>query len=475
MFLMAGALRPEQLPEPEEVAYAKTLQEVEAEKKEKQAQIEAKQQELAALGREKEDTEEYQTALQEKIDLINGKMALIDAQIQSLNTEIADKQSGVAGLESKIAQQQEAVDEGLEVFKARIRSLYIHGNDSILSALVGSSDFYDVLTRIDMMNRIAKHDDNLVSNLKRQLSELNANQDDLSARLQALNVKQAELDSVKQEFASSRAELDEAMAQTEESKKQLALDEAAANGQLSAAQQELLDLEAEGERLEAEAARQAYEEQLRQQEEERRRQEEEERRKQEAAAQATATTPTKPTQTSQQGTQPQQTSRTTVTTTKQPSSSSTTTTEQAPPASGTPQYQGGSLAWPAPGFYHISSPFGQRWGRAHNGIDISGGGIYKSNACAAAAGTVVKTYSKCTHYNGCSCNSGFGNYVVIDHGNGLRTLYAHLYSLNVSVGQQVSAGTVIGHIGSTGNSTGPHLHFSVLVGGTYVDPMKYLY
>ena len=127
------------------------------------------------------------------------------------------------------------------------------------------------------------------------------------------------------------------------------------------------------------------------------------------------------------------------------------------------------LAWPAPGFYHISSGFGPRWGRQHKGIDIAGGGlnINGANACAAKGGTVIKAK---LGYNG-----GYGNYVQIDHGNGLNTLYAHLQSVNVSVGQQVSTGTVVGKIGSTGNSTGPHLHFSVIVNGVFVDPMGYLY
>jgi murein DD-endopeptidase MepM/ murein hydrolase activator NlpD len=94
---------------------------------------------------------------------------------------------------------------------------------------------------------------------------------------------------------------------------------------------------------------------------------------------------------------------------------------------------------------------------------------------------VIKVKGGCVHDYGvaCSCNGGYGNYVQIDHGNGLCTLYAHLASISVSSGQKVSAGTVVGKIGATGNVVssgggGYHLHFSVIVNGTFVDPMPYL-
>ena len=82
---------------------------------------------------------------------------------------------------------------------------------------------------------------------------------------------------------------------------------------------------------------------------------------------------------------------------------------------------------------------------------------------AADGGTVIKS----------RYNSSYGNYVAIDHGNGMVTLYAHMSQRLVSVGQTVSAGQVIGKVGSTGNSTGPHLHFEVMVNGSYQNPMSY--
>lgn len=110
----------------------------------------------------------------------------------------------------------------------------------------------------------------------------------------------------------------------------------------------------------------------------------------------------------------------------------------------------------------ITSPFGWRWGRMHEGLDL--GASYGSPIAAAAAGTVI--------YAG--WEGGYGNLTVIDHGGGLATAYGHQSRIAVSVGQQVDQGQIIGYVGSTGHSTGPHLHFEVRVNGQAVDPLGYL-
>jgi len=125
----------------------------------------------------------------------------------------------------------------------------------------------------------------------------------------------------------------------------------------------------------------------------------------------------------------------------------------------------GEFAWPVPGYYHISSPFGPRWGRMHKGIDIAGGGIHGKNIVAAASGRVIHTVT----YN----NSGYGYYMIIDHGNGYSTLYGHCSAINVSNGQTVSKGQIIGRVGNTGRSTGPHLHFEIRVNGVAKNPMNW--
>lgn len=120
----------------------------------------------------------------------------------------------------------------------------------------------------------------------------------------------------------------------------------------------------------------------------------------------------------------------------------------------------GGLAWPVNG--PITSGFGQRWGRLHAGIDIGVG--FGTPIGAAAGGIVIHA----------GWLGGYGNLVVIDHGGGLSTAYGHQQAIYVRNGQQVGQGQVIGEVGSTGNSTGPHLHFEVRVGGSPVDPLGYL-
>ena len=118
------------------------------------------------------------------------------------------------------------------------------------------------------------------------------------------------------------------------------------------------------------------------------------------------------------------------------------------------------LIWPvsAP----VTSPFGMRWGRMHEGLDLGAG--FGTPIHAAAAGVVVHA----------GWLGGYGNLVVVDHGGGLSTAYGHQSQIAVSYGEHVVQGQVIGYVGSTGHSTGPHLHFEVRVNGSAVDPLGYL-
>ena len=134
--------------------------------------------------------------------------------------------------------------------------------------------------------------------------------------------------------------------------------------------------------------------------------------------------------------------------------------------------------WPVPGKYGISSYMGWRWGSFHKGIDIWAYGIRGSNVVASAGGTVIVANNSCTHDwpkdGSCGCGGGYGNYVIIDHGNGYWTLYGHMQYTVVSVGDYVSQGQKIGVVGTTGWSTGDHCHFEVRQNGNPVDPTQYV-
>ena len=129
-------------------------------------------------------------------------------------------------------------------------------------------------------------------------------------------------------------------------------------------------------------------------------------------------------------------------------------------STGTGQPSAAGFIWPCDGV--VVSGFGMRWGRMHEGIDI--GCAYGTPNRAAASGTII--------YAGWL--GGYGNLVVVDHGGGLSTAYAHGSSILVGVGQSVSQGDTVSLVGSTGNSSGPHLHFEVRVNGQAVDPLLYL-
>lgn len=132
------------------------------------------------------------------------------------------------------------------------------------------------------------------------------------------------------------------------------------------------------------------------------------------------------------------------------------------------KYTGGKFTWPVPGSQRVTSPYGYRihpvykTRKFHTGIDIGAG--YGLNIVASADGTVTMA----------TTNGGYGKCIIINHGSGLSTLYGHCSTLLVSVGDKVTKGQIIAKVGSTGVSTGPHLHYEVRVNGSTTDPIQYV-
>lgn len=121
-----------------------------------------------------------------------------------------------------------------------------------------------------------------------------------------------------------------------------------------------------------------------------------------------------------------------------------------------------STSFPLANYVCVSSPYGQRWGKLHTGIDL-----------AASSGTYVYAWKSGT-VTLSSWAGGYGNCILVKHSDGTTSRYAHLSGYNCSVGDTVAAGELIGYVGSTGNSTGPHLHFEVIINGSTVNPAPYL-
>lgn len=124
----------------------------------------------------------------------------------------------------------------------------------------------------------------------------------------------------------------------------------------------------------------------------------------------------------------------------------------------------GKFVWPLPYTKVISSPFASRWGSFHGAIDISNGRVNGKPIIASDGGKVIEA----------GWHNSYGYYVLIDHGNGFKTRYAHCSALNVKKGQKVAQGEYIADVGNTGYSFGAHLHFEVILNGQLVDPMDYV-
>lgn len=351
--------------------------------------------------------------LQAEVDRLEDEIAGMEARTAELTAELDATRDRLAELEGQVDDARAELDHHHARAVERIVQAYMHPPMDNLAIVISGEDVSDVSRRLGMMNEIAAHDREI-----------------LEARQAAADA----LDDLEEETARTATELEASTLEHEADLAELR-DARARHDEVSAALQErIADFQSEADALAA------SEDELASLIADR-------------AAEAATTTTTAPPETT-----------TTTTTTAPPettsgdgngnaSTSATTSAPSSPPASS------GELQWPAEG--PMTSPYGMRWGRMHQGIDIGapmGAPIY-----AAAAGTVFHAASM----------GGYGNLTLIDHGNGMVTAYAHQSSFDVMSGS-VSRGQVIGRIGSTGNSTGPHLHFEVRMNGSAVDPMPYL-
>ena len=137
----------------------------------------------------------------------------------------------------------------------------------------------------------------------------------------------------------------------------------------------------------------------------------------------------------------------------------------------------GKYVWPCPGFTYLTSTFDEWRGvNNHGALDIAEAGIYGAKVVACYDGVVFSTWEYCNHDYGkdssCGCGGGYGNYVMIDHGNGKISIYGHLSGVTVTPGQSVKAGQLVGYVGSTGYSTGAHLHFETRYNNVRYDPLS---
>lgn len=369
----------------------------------------------------------------------------LDASLQSLENELSELESQIGTKEEQIAQTnteleaaKETEKQQYESMKLRIQYMYEKGDTSYLEILLQAQSMSEFLSRAEYISQITEYDrkqlDLYVKNkedIAEHEAQLVAEHEELLGLQESTQAKQASVETLVNqktaELKSYESKITEAERQASEYQKDI-----------EAQEQAIQEMEAEIKRQEEEARKKAEAEAKRKAEEEAKRKAEEEAKKK--AEQANTSKPN-----------------------ASSNSSSNTSSQDKTTSTGNT-----SFIWPCPSSSRITSSFGGRDAPTegassnHQGIDI--GASTGSSIVASASGTVViSTYS----YSA-------GNYIMINHGNGIYTVYMHCSKLLASVGDTVKQGEVIAKVGSTGYSTGPHLHFGVRVNGTYVNPRKYV-
>ena len=387
--------------------------------------------EQAAVIEEKIALEERKEACMEEIKLIQEQISLVTSEIKLYDDKIARKQEDVR-------QAAEKEDTQLQKYRTRLRAKEENGNYNILSLILHSDSFSSLLAAADDYGDVMDADVKLYDQLQEARAEHQAIEQEFRVYKAVCENKKAEHENTKAGLESDQADLEyqieesdalieeymEKIEKAEEEQRAAAAAEAAAAASVS---NFLANYYA-----------------------------------QQAAAQAAA----------QQQTQ-------IVETPVVEYNEETGQYEEYVIYEEVPVEQqfvaptggggSGSYVWPFPGHTVITSPYGNRasTGSFHSGVDIDGYQSMGSPIVAADSGTVIMA-----EYSG-----AYGNCIIIDHGNGMSTLYAHLSSMNVGVGSSVGQGQTIGGVGNTGNCyglDGVHLHFEVRVNGNTTDPMGYI-
>ena len=388
------------------------LSEAQQEKKTLENDLQKAKELIDSLKGSKEDIQSEVEKLDKQLNEISGKVKELESRLSKKRQEIADTESAL----NKAKEQEKKQYRNM---KKRIQFMYENGQTSYVEMLLSADSFTDFLNAVEYITQISQYD-------RKMLKEYQNMQVTIAETQKTLETDYASLQSLQ--------------AKVQEEKQAVAALESAKKGELNDVADDLTDAQTVAKAYEAEI--QAQNEVIAQIQAAQKRAAEQQAAQQQAQAAEEnqgATDAAGENQNTAQNTTPSGNGQST-----------------------------GSMMWPCPSSKRVTSDYGPRTSPTngassnHKGIDI--GAAYGADIVAADGGTVlVATYS-----------SSGGNYVIIDHGGGLCTVYMHASSLTVSAGQTVSKGQVIAKVGSTGISTGNHLHFGVTLNGVYVSPWGYV-
>lgn len=388
---------------------------------EQQAEVEANRQRQDELAAQIGLLESSDLELQAELDALVGEIATQEQAVVDARARIGAVEQRIVELDAAAAAAQARVDERRDLAVERAIAAYVDPRPGRIEVLLGTSDLNDLAVRDVLLQQVASHDRGV-------LTEFEAAVADLLAREEEATTARADLEQAEREASDALSLLEEARRRQEAVREVL--------------QVRIREFRDEADVLAAE----------------------------EAALQAIIADRLRPPPTTVPPTTAAPTTTAPPTTVGPPTTGgpgpsttgapTTTTTTASTTSTTSPPDPGYGLVWPVSG--PVTSPFGPRWGRMHNGIDV---GVPTGTPIeAAAAGEVFHS----------GWMGGYGNVVLIDHFNGLITLYAHQSELAAEEGDRVERGEVVGYAGSTGNSTGPHLHFETRVDGIPRDPLVYL-
>ncbi len=418
------------------VSYADTQADLAQQIADADAKIKEIEQKIAAAGSDIEANEAQQdnywnklVATQNKIDLVNLSVAnkeqeILDkeAEIADVEQRIADKEVEISETERKIIDTEEQIArleqenrDNVQRFGQIVKAMYMTDSSNYLSVIAGAEDFYDIFVRSEILKNAS---DQNMKFMQKLLDDIHF-QEDVKTELGNIKVQ---LEADKDQLAADKIKLETDREDLEDEK--YALDEEVKyyNDLNAGYWTEYNTYSVQIQNLKDRQANLQYQKKVTQADRDKAQAalEEEIRRAKERAKNNTV-------------------------------------------------YDTGEWTWPLnPSYQLITTYFGyDSWrGGNHGGIDIGNSGIMGANVYASKGGEVL--VAKTTYIPGYD----YGMYVVIDHGNGYQTLYAHLSAIYVTVGQEVTKGECIAAVGSTGWSTGPHLHFEVRKDGNRIDPFS---
>lgn len=394
------------------VSYADSLKSLENKKNATQKSANELKNSINSLEAEKNN-------LSSEVSVLDQEISGLEAQINELKSQISSLEVTIQETIKEMEELEEKLDKNQKEFEERVSAMYMSSQVGYLDIVFSSSDVDDLISKASTIKFITEHDKEIIKNLKNDKLLVDAKKDELEGQKLSLEVSKQTLDNKNTQLYASKAS-------------KLALIESASSEQ-AVSQAELSKLESEITSLEgsinSEKAAQAQ-----------------------AAAKAAREKAEKAKAAAN-------------------NSSSGQSSVSRPPVNYdkntiSSNLGSGTLGWPVPATRNISSGYGYRvlfgMPEFHMGIDIPSG--LGTPVVSAESGTVI--YSA-------PCGS-YGNLMKVQHDNGLVTYYAHLSSFVASTGQRVSKGQTIALMGSTGNSTGSHLHFEVRVNGAHTNPLNYV-